>query len=184
MSVLKLVTHLSAGELKEQLGKEKEIRFFKYWQILYAVAVQPGIKAKTIAFLLGTSVSTVLRIVQLYNKQGADFMKHLQWGGRREALCYLSVAEEKEVLQQLQPQALRGEVLVAKHLRALVEQKTGCQVSDDYLRDLLHRHEWKKKAPRPQHPDSNEEEKQEFKKKHTASVANPNTAGKTPKNTF
>jgi transposase len=179
MPVLKLATHLSAAELKERLGKEKEVRFFQYWQILHAVAAQPGIKAKTIAPSLGTSASTVRRIVQLYNKQGAAFMEQLHWGGRREALCYLSLEEETALLQQLQPQALQGAVLVAKQLRPLVEQKTGCAVSKDYLRDLLQRHHWKKKAPRPKHPKGNDQEQEAFKKKHPAPISSNRGARKT-----
>ena len=173
MAVLRLAAHLSAEQLKEHLRKEKQVRFFKYWQILYAVATQPGIKAKAIAALLSTSIGTVRRIVQLYNKQGADFTKLLQWGGRREALCYLSFEEEQEVLQHLQPQALQGEVLVVKHLRPLVEQHTGCAVSQDYLRQVLHRHGWNKKAPRLRHPKGQDtaKEQEAFKKKHSSPIA-------------
>lgn len=173
MAVLKLAAHLSAEQLKEYLRKEKQVRFFKYWQILHAVATQPGIKAKAIAPVLNTSVGTVRRIVQLYNQQGADFTKLLQWGGRREALCYMSFEEEHELLQQLQPQSLQGEVLVVKHLRPLVEQHTGCAVSEDYLRQVLHRHGWNKKAPRPRHPkgQDTEQEQEAFKKKHSSPIA-------------
>ncbi len=170
MSALRLAAHLPAAGIKERLKAEKEVRFYKYWQILNAVATQPGIKAKTIAMLLGTSASTVRRIVQQYNGKGADFMQQLHWGGRREALCYLSLEEEKELLETASKTALQGAVLVAGHLRALVEQKTGCAVSDDYLRDLLHRHHWKKKAPRPKHPDGNDEVREAFKKKHRAVI--------------
>jgi transposase len=62
-------------------------------------------------------------------------------------------------------------VLVAKQLRKAVEQKIGHKVSDDYLWELLHRHGWRKKAPRPQHPKAEEakENSEAFKKKHPPS---------------
>lgn len=64
--------------------------------------------------------------------------------------------------------ALEGGVLIAQQLREAVEQKVGHRVSQDYLWDLLHRHGWSKKAPRPEHTKAEEakEKREAFKKKH------------------
>ena len=86
----------------------------------------------------------------------------------------MSFKEEEELLQSQAAIALQGKVLVAKQLRSVVEQNIGHAVSDDYLWDLLHRHGWSKKAPRPQHPRADEkvkEQRKEFKKKHPNSSA-------------
>lgn len=97
--------------------------------------------------MLGTTVGIVRRTVVLYNKAGASFTERLRWGGRREARCVMSLEEEKNLLQDVEAAALRGEMLVARQLRLQVVQRVGHAVSDDYLWGLLHRHGWSKKAP-------------------------------------
>jgi transposase len=81
----------------------------------------------------------------------------------------MSFKEEEERLQSQAAIALQGKVLVAGQLRSVVAQKMGHAVWDDSLWDLLHRHGWSKKAPRPQHPKADEQVKEQrkaFKKKH------------------
>ncbi len=48
MSALRLAAHLPAAGIKERLKAEKEVRFYKYWQILNAVVTHTGIKAQEI----------------------------------------------------------------------------------------------------------------------------------------
>jgi len=164
MAILQLASHLSQGELKKLLDKETEVRFYKYWQIINAVANNAGIRADTIASVLGTSTSIVRRTVQLYNKGGADFTRHLQWGGRREDRSHLSLAEEKALLASIEVKSIKGEILTAKDIRKEVEKKVKRAVSEDYLWDLFRRHGWKKKAPRPKHPRQDPKAQEEFKK--------------------
>ena len=166
MATLKLAFHLSQNELKKLLDKETEVRFYKYWQILNAVANNAGIKAGTIASILGTSPGIVRRTVQLYNKGGVDFMKQLQWGGRREDRSHLSLDEEKALLASITVKSLKGEILTAKDIRKEVERKINRAVSEDYLWDLFKRHGWKKKAPRPKHPKQDPKAQEEFKKNY------------------
>ena len=80
--------------------------------------------------------------------------------------------EEQKLLQSWEATALEGGVLVAKQLREAVEQKTARTLCDDYLRDLLDRHGWSKKAPGPEHPKAVEvkEKREAFKKKHRPSL--------------
>lgn len=133
MAILRLAPHLTVAQLRERMNAEPEVRFFRKWQIWNAVASESGIRARDLALMLGTSVDTVCRTVQLYNKVGAEFTGWLQWGGRREQHCVMNLNEEKALLQEAEGGALRGEVLVAKHLRLQVEQKVGRPVSEDYL---------------------------------------------------
>jgi transposase len=114
------------------------------------------------------------RIVALYNQKGAQFPEALHWGGRRQQRCLLSFEEEEQLLESQIETALEGKVLVAKQLRAVVEGKVGHRVSDDYLFDLLHRHGWSKKAPRPEHPKAEgavKEQRESLKKKPSCSAS-------------
>ena len=174
MAILQLKPHLTVEQLKERMQKEQRVFCFKRWQILHAVATNRGIAAPAVGLLLGCSAHMVKRTVQLYNKRGVAFVQQVNWGGRREKRCLLSLAEEAALLQSWEQRALEGGVLVAKQLREVVEQKVGHTVSDDYLWDLLHCHGWRKKAPRPQHSKAADvnEQREAFKKKHLNSLKN------------
>lgn len=174
MAILQLKPHLTVEQLRERMQKERQVYCFQRWQILHAVATNKGMTAQAVALLLGSSAHAVRRTVQLYNRQGAAFLEKLSWGGRREKRCLMCFEEEEQLLQSWEAAALEGGVLVAKQLRRAVEQKLGHKVSDDYLWDLLHRHGWSKKAPRPEHPKAEEakEKREAFKKKYLPSLSN------------
>lgn len=80
----------------------------------------------------------------------------------------MSFEEETKLLQTWTANAVEGAVLVAKQLREVVENKVSHRVSDDYLWDMLHRHGWTKKSPRPEHSKATQskEAREVFKKKH------------------
>jgi transposase len=167
MGSLSIAPHLSVAQIREQLYSCNNGRHASYWQIILTLSLNPGRKAKEYASLLGCSERKLYRIRALYNKEGADFTNKLLWGGRREACCLMSFEQEATLLQTQMESALQGEVLVAKQLRKLVANKVGHQVWDDYLWDLLHRHGWSKKAPRPAHPKTGavKDKREVFKKK-------------------
>ena len=172
--VVTLKSHLNTEQIRERLYRSRNGHHASYWQIILSVSLNPGKAASEYYAFLGISDSKFYRIVSLYNERGAAFCEALQWGGRREPCCMMSFKEEEELLQSQAAIALQGKVLVAKQLRSVVEQNIGHAVSDDYLWDLLHRHGWSKKAPRPQHPKADEkvkEQRKEFKKKHANSSA-------------
>ena len=152
MPTLKLKDHLSLAELNKKLTTATDLRIFKQWQILNAVANNPGVNADIIASLLGSTPNIVRRYVRLYNKFGSDYLSHLQWGGRREARSNMSFLEEKDLLKNIAEKSLRGEILTARDIQEEVEKKVNRKVSQDYLWDLFKRHGWKKKTPRPRHP--------------------------------
>jgi transposase len=168
MGSLSIEPHLSIEQIKERLYDSCNGHHASYWQIILTLSLNPGRRAKEYATLLGCSERKLYRIRSLYNIEGPDFTKKLLWGGRREPCCLLSFDQEEALLQTWTATALEGGVLVAKQLREAIEQKVGHRVSDDYLWDLLHRHGWSKKAPRPEHSKAEEvkEKREAFKKKH------------------
>lgn len=168
-------------QIRERLYQSKNGHHASYWQIILTVCSNPGRATKEYCAYLGISDTKFYRIVSLYNQQGASFCATLKWGGRREACCLISPEQEEELLQNWTATALEGGVLVAKQLRQAVEQKAGHRVSDDYLWDLLHRHGWTKKTPRPEHCRAAEvkEKREAFKKKHPNSSA-PKTKMQSP----
>ena len=158
-----LKSHLNTEQISERLYRSRNGHPASYGQIIVSVSLNPGKAASQYYAFLGISDSKCYRMVSLYNERGAAFCEALQWAGRREPCCMMSFKEEEERLQSQAAIALQGKVLVAGQLRSVVAQKMSHAVWDDSLWDLLHRHGWSKKAPRPQHPKADEQVKEQRK---------------------
>lgn len=164
MRLLQIKPHLDSKSLLQKMRSHDDVRLFQYWQIIYSVQTNPGKKAEEYGSLLGMSAAKIYRITTLYNKHGESFDKQLNWGGRREQRSLLSYEQEISLMKGLEKQAREGKVITMNDIKGIVEKKVGHSVSDDYLWDLFKRHNWKKKAPRPQHPKKDETKQHEFKK--------------------
>lgn len=164
MRILQLNPHLTTSELSVKLSTCSNIHQRGYWQILLSVSFNPNKKAEEYASFLGVTKSKIYKVVELYNKEGASFTENNKWGGRRAATSHMSFEDEEKMMTNLKLKAKEGKVLVAKHIRKIVETKLGKAVSDDYIWDLFKRHNWKKKMPRPEHPKKNKVAQEEFKK--------------------
>jgi transposase len=164
MRILILSPHLTTSELSEKLASCLNIHQRSYWQILLSVSFNPNKKAEEYASFLGVTKSKIYKVVELYNKEGAGFTDNLNWGGRRSQTSHMSFEDEKKMMDDLKNKAQEGKIIVAKHIRKIVETKIGKAVSDDYIWDLFKRHNWKKKMPRPEHPKRNKSAQEEFKK--------------------
>lgn len=164
MRILQLKSHLTTSELSVKLSTCINVHQRSYWQILLSVSFNPNKKAEEYAAFLGVTKSKIYKVVGMYNRLGAGFTDELKWGGRRSSTSHMSFEDEEEMMKGLKIKALEGKVLVAKHIRKIVETKVGKAVSDDYIWDLFKRHNWKKKMPRPEHPKKNKAAQEEFKK--------------------
>ncbi len=173
MKVLQTKPHLSDKELRKMLNCQKDVRSFRDWQVIYCVQTNYGKKAIEIADMLGVTVSKIYRVIQFYNRQGKTWRENKEWGGRREERCNLSLKEEKEILKEVESQALKGYILTYKQVKVKIEKKVGRQVSDDYIWDMFKRHNWVKKVPRQSHPKS-DRKKQEDYKKNSKKIWQPN----------
>ena len=181
MLQLKTLAHLDNKALRQKMLSQKDIRLFQYWQIIHCVQSNPGKKAEEYASLLGIAKEKVYRIIQQYNNRGKDFDIGLQWGGRREKRSLLPLKEEQEMMKTLEKEAHAGKIITMNDIRKVVEKKVKYSVSDDYLWDLFKRQNWKKKAPRPQHPKKQQAKQEEFKKNSRSSWS-PASAQTTSKN--
>lgn len=103
-----------------------------------------------VASMLRVGRSTVWTWLRAYNRAGPAGVAAKSRGGRRDA--FLTLEEERALLTSLEAQAARGEFVVAAQLHGAVEHAVGHAVSRAYVSRLLHRHRWRKVAPRPRHP--------------------------------
>lgn len=164
MRILHLQPHLSSDELKQRLNNTRDVRLFRYWQLLYIIHTNPGKSDIDYANMLAMGKDNVYRIVQMYNKKGKSFTDKLQWGGRRDETSHLTLAEESKLLKSLAGSAKEGKVITFHDIHKETEIYIGHKVSDDYIWDIFNRHQWKKKAPRPKHPQKEESAQNAFKK--------------------
>lgn len=164
MRQIQLQPHLSSKELKKRLNNEKDVRLFRYWQLLYIVNTNPGKTDMEYSQMLAMGKDNVYRICQLYNKSGKNFTDKLQWGGRRNETSYLSLEEESKLMKSLSAKAKSGHIITFHDIHKEVEKYVGNKVSNDYIWDLFSRHQWKKKAPRPKHPKQKKSAQEAFKK--------------------
>lgn len=162
MRPLKIQPHLTDSGLKKKLDNSIGTKDHWRWQCLYMIQVGKQSSAGFISDLLSVSRFSVYQLLQTYNKQGWTGIATKPRGGRHRFL--LDIEVEKKLISQIEQDAIKGNIKTAQDIRTAVEKQIGHKVSDDYLWDLLHRHGWKKKIPRPYHPKKDVGQQKSFKK--------------------
>ena len=114
--------------------------------------------------MLGITPDKVYKTVEKYNKHGVKFKEGVQWGGRREERCLMSMEEERDFLKSIEVDALKGEIINYRQIKSKIEVRINREVSDDYVWDLFKRHKWTKKVPRKCHPKASVSAREEYKK--------------------
>lgn len=112
-----------------------------------------GIPAKDIAPLVGYHESFIWHFWAKFRIQGETIFWTNNHSGHRNR-AHLSVEEEKALLKSFLATAEKGGMLIIKEVHEAFEKKLGHSVFLSVIYDLLHRHGWRKIAPRPTHPKS------------------------------
>ena len=77
----------------------------------------------------------------------------------------MSVEEEEDILQQFRERAEAGQVVGAKEIKQVFDEKLGRDTGRGYIYMLLDRHKWRKVMPRSRHPKKADDETIEASKK-------------------
>ena len=157
--ITRAVLHLSIEEVKERMSNDPHSLYRKRWLIIYNALVDPR-EAKDIARHTGVSVATVHKVISSYNRLGVAAVETPGKGGRRHE--YLTLEEERELLKPFFELAKKGEITTAAHIKQVFEKRVGHEVDETTIYRLLERHEWRKLAPRPFHPQADKEEQRLF----------------------
>ena len=160
--ITRAASHLSVDEIKDRMKTEKRAWVRQHWWIIYNALVAPR-KADEIALHTGVSPTTVHRIIARYNRLGPTAIEQSTKGGRHHE--YLTLEQERAFLQPFFARAERGEVATAEQIHQALEAEVQHKVHSDTIYRLLHRHGWRKLAPRARHPKANQEEQDAFQKK-------------------
>jgi transposase len=158
------------AKIKEWLSEEelstwvREARTRESYQkrLVIWLTYYGSFRAQQTADYLRVSRQAVWLWVGQYNKKGPDGLNRKGRGGRRWS--YISLTDEKSILDLLKKRAMEGEFLTAKQILPIIKKKVGKEVSLAYVYRMLHRHGWRKSGPRPHHVKSNKKAQEGFKK--------------------
>jgi transposase len=112
---------------------------------------EQGMSIMDTASLLGRSSRWVSHARKAFIEQGLSSLSD-NFGGRRKA--YMSMAEEEVFLASFKDKAKAGGVLVASEIHAKLEENLSRTVHRSAVYKLLHRHGWRKLAPRKRNSKS------------------------------
>lgn len=125
---------------------------------------QGNITSEQVGAIIGLSVGWVRgwwsKVGQLGLKAFEEMDDHR--GGRHHA--YLSQKQEETFLAPFLKKAEKGGVLIVPPIHRAYEKLVKREVKPMTVYRLLHRHGWRKLAPRPQHPKADLQAQENFKK--------------------
>ncbi len=146
--------------VRELMVNAKNLSEYKRYQAIH-LRVNEGFTVKRISQTIGMAESSVHNLHSLCRKHGLEALKARNRGGRMRS--YLSLEEEEELLEAIRSEATRGGILEVSAVHKAFEEKVGHSVARFTIYRLLHRHDWKKIAPRPRHLKADNEAQESFK---------------------
>lgn len=150
--------------LEELLKLQSRVKSVREWRRLEAVWLREKLRLSgaEVAVALNYRLQTVHAIWHLWRREQEGLFRHPAPGGRKHA--YLTPAEEKAFLASFFQKAEAGVVVTIAEIKVAYEKRLSKQVPASTIYRLLHRHGWRKIAPRKRHPKSNVAQQEQAKK--------------------
>jgi transposase len=135
--ITRAASHLPADEVQRRIQEEERLWRRQRWEIIYQALTAPR-QAEDIAKTVGVSVATVHRVISTYKQGGVAAIETPGKGGRRHQ--YLTLEQERTLLQPFLVRAARGEMTTAEEIKPAFEAQIGHVVNKSTLYRLLARH--------------------------------------------
>jgi transposase len=142
--------HESVDLAKERLRLSDSAREIRVC-LAVILPTEQGMSIVDTASLLGRSPRWVSHVRKSFIELGLSSLSD-NLGGRRKA--YMSMAEEETFLASFKDRAKAGGVLVVSEIHAKLEETLSHTVHKSAVYKLLHRHGWRKLAPRKRNAKS------------------------------
>ena len=147
--------------LASALKEAKDIGEYKRLQAVHLRdSLSLGVEA--IAAATGFSVSHVKHIHSDYQSGGLTALRSKGKGGRYHA--HMTQAQEEAFIAPFIDTAKAGHVLEVSKIHRALQDRLGKELNTQVTYNLLHRHGWRKIAPRPKHPHGDPQAQEAFKK--------------------
>jgi len=143
------------------LRDTKDVGEYKRLQVIHLRdALSLGTEA--IAAATGFSADYVKHIHSTFRRDGLRGVLSKGKGGRYHE--HQSIEEELAFIAPFIEEAKAGHVLEVSKIHRALEENLGKKLRVQNTYNLLHRHGWRKIAPRPQHPHGDPQAQEAFKK--------------------
>lgn len=159
--ITRAASHLPLEVVKAKMLSAPNQTQRRRWAIVYNALVEPRL-ASSIALHCGVSVPLVRVVISSYNRLGPAALDTPGKGGRRNQ--YLSLSQEQAFLTPFFDRAAKGQIATIDEIQQALETQLGHTVHPSTVYRLLERHTWRKRVPRPTHPQADPEQQTEFKK--------------------
>ena len=147
--------------MKQLLTSTHSLNEYRRIQSIYLRA-KYGYSAVQIADMVGLKTQTIRNLHSAYLKEGESILQLPGQGGRHRS--NLSSEEEAALLTAFEVDGQLGGIVEVSQIHRAYEQRVGRSVPNSTVYRLLHRHGWRKLAPRGKHPKGNEALIERFKK--------------------
>jgi transposase len=146
--------------MKVLLGEAKKASELK--RIQCVLLGSQKISSPQIAPLVGLNSVNIRRIWDRYRAEGESALLRERRGGSRGS-AHLTLEEEAEFLKSFLEKSKQGGILIVSEIHEAYEAHVGEEIHLSLIYRLLHRHGWRKIAPRPHHPKRNVEKQEEWR---------------------
>jgi len=146
---MQIAPHVSVEEVTEKLTTTTNDRQREQWLVISNVLVDAR-PSDTIALHTATARWFVSHTVSDDNRLGPASSAEDRRGGRHHA--YLTKDEDVAFLDPFIAQAEAGHLVTTHMIQQAFADRVGHPVHSSTIYDLLHRNNWRKIMPRPQHP--------------------------------
>ena len=147
-------------ELDEFMKVVQDAKEYRHAQCIQ-LRIRENMTAEEIAPIVGYHPNTVLRIWSIFFREGVEGLRRHP---SKRCRAYLSLEEEKEVLDGFVEKATKGHITVVGEMKGAIEEKVGHSVHKSTVYRFLKRNNWRKVKPRPVHPKNDPEKVEAFKK--------------------
>lgn len=121
-----------------------------------------GLTAESISIITGLTPNYIRQIWMKCRKEGVESLMGEKRGQNR-GKAHLSLDEERDFLKSFEYKAEKGQLVTTKQIHKAHGELLQKELNPTLTHRLLHRHGWRKIAPRPEHPKHDTEKMKRFR---------------------